>query len=684
MDESVKSRLTDDEDYYYRNTDSTYIKTNNNINITPLQLDTTSSYYSDTQSNPSTQTKSPTFTDMLKHATKSATKVYERVNNKVKSTAAHIHLTTSAAKELSADYLSKRKLDQERELRAQQGKVNITDAMLNIRGNFCDLPQIDKKWYVAVYPKANQVNVDITKDQMDETWRDNIDHDEVHHTHSHELPTHGVPTKFSQYQKILDWRSSSIQPITGRKAEYTRSVFMYPFSSQSFIDLSFYIHLLELSRYKSIEFCIFIEGPHDAEPLLPKSIVLEDEFGIPVARTDLGYVPKALDKKQSFQNIVASYLKKEKFIPGFYAEISLQRGSTFGPQGGRMHVSLKPNIPMLLNLPDGQKLANMTSLDILITLIPIAQPSTLYLRSFTSEHTPTSTYPSVLLDCLSCENIPTQWDQLNSGRATACGQFHGRILLGALNRSPKRTETILHEFNKYGKRIGKVLSNDGEERVILILSGHEHVALCYQNGAISFIRERTLTAADEEEGGAGEYLAHWTDPLTIQCHPFGAKIVSGCFLHHANLDILFTVDSTSGIALFILNRGKCIKFAYNPCFVPYEIKQICGYRCMLYLAHIDGSLTVLNLSTILNGDLDYVGQINRLIVTQEAVSAGGLCSIAVLAANDFVGIKNADSKRYGGRQVNSTENALRPLHSSNDNIKVCIYVFILFTYTILC
>lgn len=42
--------------------------------------------------------------------------------------------------------------------------------------------------------------------------------------------------------------------------ESIESVQMYPFSTKSFLDLSFYCHLTDLSRYTSFEIVIYIES----------------------------------------------------------------------------------------------------------------------------------------------------------------------------------------------------------------------------------------------------------------------------------------------------------------------------------------------------------------------------------------------------------------------------------------
>lgn len=281
--------------------------------------------------------------------------------------------------------------------------------------------------------------------------------------------------------------------------------------------------------------------------------------------------------------------------------MSLRRGSIFSPCGGRLHLSLKSNSPMLLNLPEGHKLAALDGLDILVTLMPIAQPSTLYLRTFKSVDSEAPCYPSYLLDCINLQTIPVQWDQLSTGRATCSGQYRNKVFIGSLNRGPKKTECVLYEFTKFGKRVGKVFVRDGNERVIFLFSGHIHVVCCFNNGMIGIVYEKTLLSdakTRDRSDGTHDTLfkrqnsitldgtnpdattSSWEDPLYLQTHPEGSKLISGCMVHHANMDISFIVDHLNGISVHILDKGLSIRTAYNEGFLSsknvtdnYFIKQ---------------------------------------------------------------------------------------------------------------
>lgn len=99
------------------------------------------------------------------------------------------------------------------------------------------------------------------------------------------------------------------------------------------------------------------------------------------------------------------------------------------------------------------------------------------------------------------------------------------------------------------------------------------------------------------------------------------------------------------------------------CFVTGEIKQLCCYGQRLYLAHSDGKITIININLILNGELEYITQLSRLIVMHETVITSGISSIAVFSSNGFLGMKNDD-------EVVKKAKPIRDMMSVTDNIKV--------------
>jgi hypothetical protein len=422
----------------------------------------------------------------------------------------------------------------------------------------------------------------------------------------------------------------------------------------------------------------------DAEPLLPKTAIGENEFGLPISRTDLGLVPHAFEKKSLIQRFLNKYRTKDNFLPGFFAEIKIDRGRVFGPAGGRMHITLKPNAPMLLNLPDGHKLASLEGLDMLVTLMPIAQPSTYYLRTFSTVTDASSSYPSSLIDLLALCDIPAQWSQLETGRPSACGQFRNRILVASFNRPthfpPTRASCALHEFNAFGKATGRAFVRNAH-RVTLMLCGRDHVACCCVSGTIFIYTEISaisLHAPDDGcyVAGTREYdtsgsLSSWSAPLTLSIHSAGRRITAGCVLHHANMDLIFALDSGGDLSLTVMTKGQCLKSVLNARFFISDVCQMASVCRKLYLCHVDGSLTCINLSQILNGELEYIGQLNRLITIHQSVLSTGLNALAIFASNSFLGLHNEDV------EIEAREDLFRPvrsLESRNSNIKVYNYI----------
>lgn len=622
----------------------------------------------DVQSQQSVHDKA-SIVDVYKAATKNLNKIYDRVNHNLSNAKETLNVATFNAKGVTNEYYATKKLEDEREQRRELGKVGITDALLNVRGTFTNFQTIEKKWYLAIYPKTSPIVPGKEYTAAGELRKEDADWDDIHHTSLDSLPKEGVPNSFPEYERIVNWKKTSEAPVTGRQGEFARTVFLYPFSTESFLDLSFYVHLTDLFRYRSLEFCLYIEGPHDAEPLLPKAMVLDSEFGLPLSRTDLGYVPHVKDNKRSFQKIISSYMKKSKYLPGFYAEMSLRRGSIFSPSGGRLHLSLKPNAPMLLNLPEGHKLAALEGLDILVTLMPIAQPSTLYLRTFRSQEMVAPCYPSNLVDCTNLSSVRVEWDQLSTGRATCSGLYRDKVFIGSLNRGPKKTECMLYEFSKYGKRVGRVFAHEGNERVVFLFSGHIHIVCCFNSGMIAVVVEKTILAGANQyfdSNNEGSKTTEWEEPLYLQTHPVGSKLISGCITHHANMDMSFIVDSKNGISVHILDKGNSIRTAYNEGFLSSEVRQLCCYRDRLYLAHVDGKITVINISLILNGELEYITQLSRLIVMHETIITTGITSMAVFSSNAFLGFKNEDDFEKKPKA------AIKDINSLSDNIRFTV------------
>lgn len=54
--------------------------------------------------------------------------------------------------------------------------------------------------------------------------------------------------------------------------------------------------------------------------------------------------------------ISQSDASKGRFIPVFYGDCVLARGSIFGPSGGRLNMTLKPNLAEIMHIPKAHRL----------------------------------------------------------------------------------------------------------------------------------------------------------------------------------------------------------------------------------------------------------------------------------------------------------------------------------------
>ena len=51
------------------------------------------------------------------------------------------------------------------------------------------------------------------------------------------------------------------------------------------------------------------------------------------------------------------------------------------------------------------------------------------------------------------------------------------------------------------------------------------------------------------------------------------------------------------------------------------------------MSHADGTITIVDLTLILNGELEYISQLLRLVISQNSVVSTGISSMAIVSPN---------------------------------------------------
>lgn len=486
-------------------------------------------------------------------------------------------------------FLAQRQTAYQKMLRRQNGEISPGDAILNIRGTFMpSLAELEKQWYIAVYPKSQPLK-----------------HEKG------DLAADILPEDDSQ-KEILSERIMSMP--------------LFPFSKESLQSLSFFTHLTDLISYTDIEIVIFLE----------KGSSVAVTLGLEENSLRHGLVSSVCATPQTVQD------SKRKFIPAFRGSCHLGRGAVFGPHGGRMHFFIRPNVSEIMQLPAAASILNSLSygdgLRMMLTLLPLSMPSSKFLGSFRGVNQPAPVYPSSLADCELFEPCTVEWDVI-SGVAVCSASFHNKILVSVKN---KFTKYDILEYDNHGKFLGKVLSVDDDiGTILIILAGHSHIICGTSSGQIIYFK--TLGKIIDRDK---KY--QWTSTIAVRVHPESSDVSIGCVITHANMDIAITVDRNNGIGLCFFHNGECVRHYYNQPFLSSRITGLAAIGSRLYASVLSGSVCIFSLSSIFDGDYSLGNQLQRFLIAEESVFSQYDCAamcIAVASPNGVLGLKDEDEVR---------------------------------------
>lgn len=545
------------------------------------------------------------------------------VEKLAKSASETVKSLTEKTVNATQDFVARQVEAKERYDRRENGVVDIRDALLSIRGKtMIYLPRIDRQWYICVFPKQSSLRKGEENDQTNESWRDEMLHQDNVSSSQLQGPLKVlIPDPF--YYRNNNRNSSDFF-----LREKTQSVPIFPFSRESLQSLSFFTHLTDIIRYTEIEIVIFIESS--------SPVALQPSTSLEKRSNDMGIITVQTSTKKNI---------KRRFIPAFFGEIPIARGSLFGPCGGRLHMSLKCNTSDVLQLPLGRKLLEHGGLDLIITCFPVAIPSSRFLRTFRGFSRVSPCYPCHLVDCEFLEPQDVEWDSI-SGSAICGACYHDKILLSVRNRS-NYTEIV--EIDRQGKIAGKlntlVTENFDTGNILVILAGHRHVVGCCSTGTLLVFQ--SLEYQDKKGSSSlffGEEEKRWSDVNCVQVHPQKRSIFVGCILGHAGMDITFTVDRSNGIAISYFDHGHCLRYFYNESFLSNPITSIAVFGHQLYVGMNEGTIAVLNLYSILNESIEFSGELHRYIVRLESLFLNRcpISCLTILSANGFLGLKDED------------------------------------------
>ena len=501
---------------------------------------------------------------------------------------------SNAAINATQDYLNNKQNALERKIRRESFQFSSADALLNVHGSFMEaIPSINAHFYIAIYPQTSD---DISNFGMDDVI-EKVDEET------------GVKVKVYPFRAKRD---RTVERHSNK--EGTQSTYLYPFSPEQFMMTSFNCHLTDVSRYTTAEICVFIEAEYFGT-------MKPDNPYVHQGSSMIEGVPPASDEEKT------SGPGLKRYVPAFYGDINIGRGGIFGPQGGRLHVSLKADSEMIKQLAKHPKLPALKSLDMIVTLMPVCIPSSSFLHTFRSIDRVAPCYPSFLVDAELLEHKDVQIDTDNNGAIISIGAFANRIFVSARNRGMPYG---IIEYNHDGKIVKKLCDADQLGIINQIICGHNHIACCGSNGNILFLYEGKVSSAIKSS--------------LIESHPGRLLVSFGCVTVHGGVDIFFTGDKSGNICVSFMDNGKCLRQYLNSNFIRSKISSMTVYGSRLYISQSDGTLTVVNIQPIFQGFYESAGQLQNMVALEESVfskDSGIICS-AIASPNGFLGIKDED------------------------------------------
>ena len=511
------------------------------------------------------------------------------------------------------EFVHRQKKHHELMKRREKGMVSIEDALMRIECKTTtakDISEVNRQCYFVIYPSSvNQAN-------SNPAYFHEIGSD------YHINPTKSVKVNARMYQEVV------------------RSLPFNTFGSAAFKTLDVMMHLSDLSRYEKLEIILYMH--HKKGTPLPS-----DEIPTPPSFSQLrgGFTMKNDGQKD--------------FVAAFMGTCTLDRGKAFGPAGGRRTVLLKPVELELEGTSIAKQVMACRGIELMCTLMPVAFPTSAYLSQFKRPKTAFAQFPCSLVDGTQVEAGLARCNVFN-GSAVSMNYFNinGSPVEGSLivSARSKTSATNLFEFDNEGNYIqsidpeGTYIEELGT--TLLILCGNRHIACCGNKGNILFLREKPHESMQEKPK-----RTVWDKPLMMPTHY--SAIHSGCCVCHAGVDIFFSADRAGNIAVSFLHDLVVVGSCYNTAMSSVDLVEMQCSGSILYLLLVDGTITAIDISSILGGSVGSASELKHYVIFESEVFHwnAGIHSSAIAHSAAYYGLPDLDK-------------ALRTKEHSNKNLEV--------------
>lgn len=540
-----------------------------------------------------------------KQVTREIGTAVEKSSQVVKTVATNVKTQYEESREIAKELAEKAKLETVRKQRLLEHEFCTEDAVFNVRGMDEDgLPRLNRHWYLGVFPQVNEYEIDEASAQQDY------------------LGGHDSEQAYEMSQGT-------------HMGEAVRTASMTPFSKESYHRLNFNTHLADLQRYTRILLVVFVEAG--------------DENGDGAVR------PDALPGNISVPSIGRTITPKKggaigsTFLPVFFGSCQLNGGLAFAPTGGRMTILLRPNPNQAVYLSRAQarRLSNMKFLRISVTLNPVAIPSSEYLYSLMCKTIPKPIYPSEFIDAYLFEKFELDVKEFY-GAAICMIRFAGRNLISTRHRG--LPHGVL-EFTSTGRCLGKAIEHRPDMGTIqAMIAGHDHMLTCGSTGALAIYMDGN-TGVDNPTLELVRYMELHEWPI----------VLCAC-VHRAGIDFFFTVDRKDHIGITLMEKGTMLRTFVNQCFVTARISAIAVSRDKLYLGLINGHLITVNISEIMNGNVEVARHLADNVVGRDAIfdETAGITCMTISSQADLFGLINEDTENTELVDVDAVEGLVLP------------------------
>jgi hypothetical protein len=542
--------------------------------------------------------------DLQKQVTREIGVAVEKSAKVVKTVATNVKTQYDESREIAKELAEKAKMEGTRKQRVIEHEFCTEDAVLNVRGMEEDgLPRLNRRWYLGVFPQIDEYEIDEASAQQDY------------------LGGHDSEQAYEMTQGT-------------HVGEAVRSAAMSPFGKESYHRLNFNTHLADLQRYTRVLIVVFIEAG--------------DENGDGAVR------PDALPGNISVPAIGRTIPKKggavgSTFLPVFFGSCQLNGGLAYAPTGGRMTILLRPNPNQAVYLSRAQarRLTNMKFLRISVTLNPVAVPSSAFLYSLMCKTIPKPVYPSEFIDAYLFEKFELDVKEFY-GAAICMIRFAGRNLISTRHRG--LPHGVL-EFTSTGRCLGKAIEYRPDMGTIqAMIGGHEHLLTCGSSGAVAIYMDGN-TGAENPTLELVRYMALHEWPI----------VLCAC-VHRAGIDFFFTVDRKDHVGITLMEKGSLLRTFVNECFVPARIAAIAVSRDKLYLGLTNGHLITVDLTEIMNGNVEVAKHLVDNIIGRDAIfdDTAGITCMTISSHADLFGLRNEDTENTELVDVDSADGLVLP------------------------